>query len=315
MKKNKKENGAIAVVTLISVIFIISFLVSSYLVVANKVQSQKEILDQTKKVYEPTSSMEEIYNSYFTNSEIVPIYTVEQLLSIGTGRGIAIPEEGGKYYKFAKDVNYVLMNDLEFKTADWTNLIGKDEAGNPKEWQPIGELLKIENDDFTGNFEGKGHKIRVTDLNGKLHECNEQNEYYYYRTLTIKIQQTSNQDFLVKVNHVIDGTEYNYGKEHLQSGGDGFLYFKENIDYGDTIDYNINVGYDTYNPVPETLVAKTGILMIKDKSIQVELTTQQIFREWAGDEKGISIPSDGIYELVLVGGGGRRMFGSSRKLL
>lgn len=303
MKKLKSEKGAITLITTITILFIISFLISSYFIISNKIKIQKDMLKQMRKIYEPALSLEEIYYSYFNDGDVIPIYTVDQLLSIGNGNLKSIPQEGGKIYRFAKDANYVLMNNLQFKTSEWSDLIGKDEQGNPKEWTAIGEVIKKDLGGFTGNFEGNGHKIQITDLKGDLHECNEQNEYYYYRTLEIKIQKTTNQDFSVKVNHLIDNTEKTYGKDLLQDTNDGFLLFKGNIDYGDIVEYRVNIGYDTYNTVPELEVVKSGIVMDRDRVAQVELTTQQVFREWAGDEKGVSIPNDGIYELVLVGGG------------
>ena len=49
MKKLKNENGAITILVVISILFMISFLISSYVIVANKVKSQKEVIAQTKK--------------------------------------------------------------------------------------------------------------------------------------------------------------------------------------------------------------------------------------------------------------------------
>lgn len=53
---------------------------------------------------------------------------------------------------------------------------------------------------------------------------------------------------------------------------------------------------------------KTGIIKLdKDITKTFEIKTKQIFRDWSIAETSISIPSPGIYEIVLVGGGGRRI--------
>jgi len=170
MKKLKSENGAITIIVIVSVLFFVSFLISSYVIIANKVQTQKEIIAETKKVYETTSSMEDIYNSYFSNDEIIPIYTVEQLLSIGEeDKQISID---GKYYTFTNASSYILKNDLEFSTID---------LGLTEDWVPLGS----NNSTFKGNFEGNGHTITVTNLDGTKDIYTEENLYGELCTLTI----------------------------------------------------------------------------------------------------------------------------------
>ncbi len=162
MKNLKKENGAITVVTLVTILFIVSFLMSSYIIVANKVKTQKEMLNETKKVYESTSTMEEIYNSYFRNGNVIPIYTVDQLLLIGKGQKNV--NVNGKYYDFnnSEDIIYVLMNDLSFRAEDYKDKL-TDEY-----WTPIGD-----NEDFVAKFEGRGHTIEVTYSDGiKVYDKN-----------------------------------------------------------------------------------------------------------------------------------------------
>lgn len=151
MKSLRSEKGAITLITLITILFLISFLITSYVLVSNKVKTQKEILSETKKIYEPKTSMEEIYNSYFTNDDIIPIYTVEQLLAIGNNETINI---NGKVYTFSNTENtaYLLKNDLEFSATD-LNL--------EDDWIP-----PYQNEDLLANFDWSGHTIKVTKLNG-----------------------------------------------------------------------------------------------------------------------------------------------------
>ncbi len=165
MKKLKKENGAITIITLVSILFMISFLISSYMRISNKVKSQKEILNETKEIYESKVSMEEIYNSYFNNSNIIPIYTVEQLFMMGKEHNNV--NINGKYYNFNNNENtiYVLMNDLKIKASDYL-----EELENGY-WVPVGEKIlayeqvKNENVDTTGyfmsKFQGNNNNIEV----------------------------------------------------------------------------------------------------------------------------------------------------------
>ena len=170
MKKLRSENGAITMLVLITVIFLVSFLISSYILVANKAKAQKEIIEETRKIYEPTSTMEEIYNSYFNNGNIIPIYTVEQLQAIGNGKQINI---NGKYYTFSNDENtiYVLMNNLEIKAYE--------DYGEDYYWTPIGER-----DDLLANFEGNNNKIDVV-YKDKTKTYLKENEFSEYFVLGI----------------------------------------------------------------------------------------------------------------------------------
>ena len=112
MKSLKNEKGAITIIVVITILVAVAFLITTYVIISNKTQAQKEIVSQTKQIYETGESMEETYNSFFNNDSIIPIYTNEQLLSIGSGNEIAISQEGGKYYNFASDGIYVLKNDI-----------------------------------------------------------------------------------------------------------------------------------------------------------------------------------------------------------
>lgn len=152
MKKIKSENGAITIVVLVSILFMVSFLISSYILVSNKVKSQKEMIAETKNIYETTSTMEEIYNSYFIKNEIIPIFNVNQLLKIATGENINV---NGKIYSFSNEETYLLMNDLVLKEEEWQEIL----QGN--EWEPIRRDLN-----FQGEFDYNNHTITVIRLSG-----------------------------------------------------------------------------------------------------------------------------------------------------
>lgn len=116
MKKIKDEKGTISILVILTMLFFVSFLVVTYIFVSNKADIQMEATRQVKDMYEQDAN--EIYNSYFANNEtetnvIIPIYTVEQLLKIGSNEYIQIKEVGGKYYYFSPLVTYVLMNNID----------------------------------------------------------------------------------------------------------------------------------------------------------------------------------------------------------
>ena len=171
MKKLKSQNGIITMVTLISMLFLVSFLMSSYVIVANKVKTQKEIVKETEKIYKPTYTMEEIYNSYFSADSVIPIYTVEQLLLIGQGNKQV--DINGKIYAFTNSSSYALKNNLKIDS----NYLGFEE-----DWIPIAKNIN-----FNGKFEGNGNTITVTQLNGDIKIYSEENNYGEFSTITCSI--------------------------------------------------------------------------------------------------------------------------------
>ena len=150
MKNFKSEKGMITMVTLLTVLFMASFLITSYMLVANKVKTQKEILIETKAIYEPKESMEEIYNSYFSNDNVIPIYTAEQLIKIGE----TYTNLDGKYYTNDENTVYVLMNNIEFNA---------EELGLAEDWEPIDK-----NTEFKGTFDWNENIITVTNSNKNI---------------------------------------------------------------------------------------------------------------------------------------------------
>lgn len=182
MRRLRSENGAITILVVISILFMLSFLISYYVISANKVQAQKEIIEQTKNLYE-NYDLEEIYNSYF-GKNIIPIYTVEQLLNIGNSSEEKKININGKIYNFPankeseeddenyNDTIYLLMNDIEFNpqgyASNYTGVFDED-----LNWIPIGN-----NNNITGNFEGNGHKIKIINNEGNIeHTYSNKNEY------------------------------------------------------------------------------------------------------------------------------------------
>ena len=172
MKSIKSEKGAVTLLVLVTILFFVAFLITTYMIMANKAKSQKEVTDQTSQIYNSVSA-EQAYNSYFGDN-VVPIYTVDQLLKIGSGDSIQINEAGGKIYTFSKDATYVLMNNLQFEYRDSNN------------WTPIGTQYEIQG--LTGRFEGNGKTITVSGniVWGSPYEFNMGNGYKYVNADTDK---------------------------------------------------------------------------------------------------------------------------------
>lgn len=164
MKNNK---GAITIIVLATTLFMIAFLISTYTIIANRRQTQAEIKRETKAVYEKDlNKLDEIYSNYIAEEyDQIPIYSVEELLQVASGKDVAI---GGKIYTLSKSANYKLMNDIEFYTRDYVEkyensfeqveitdeITGQTQTGY--KWIDIEE--QIINGTFIGNFDYNGKK-------------------------------------------------------------------------------------------------------------------------------------------------------------
>lgn len=136
MMNLKNEKGSISLIAIISVLFLTSFLISTYLIMNNKAKTQLEVTKRTMEIYNNADEAEQIYNNYF-NKGVIPIYTAEQLTNIGTGD---IVEINGRKYIFsnAENTSYILMSNIEIE----------------EDWSPD----NIPNDI---NFEWNGHTVTV----------------------------------------------------------------------------------------------------------------------------------------------------------
>lgn len=160
MNKLKSEKGAITLLVLVTMLFIISFLITTHIIVSNKYQVQLARSREISKVYNNVGDAENAYQGLFS-SDPIKIKTVEELLKIGSGETRTIDE---KMYVFSTDAAYILMNDISFKESDYTGLL------DSQEWTPIGDRANIK-------FDGNGHTIVVLNANGKMKIYNEQNGY------------------------------------------------------------------------------------------------------------------------------------------
>lgn len=159
--KLKSEKGAITLIVLVAMLLLTTALMNMYIITANKAQTSAEATKQIAEKYNNIGNAEDIYTSYFTDVEVIPIYTREQLEKIGSGEQIQIYD---KTYTFKPNAKYILQNDLDLggyydeTTKTWTVAAGK-------EWTPI-------TDKFTGILDGLGHTISGIYIN-KPNESNQ----------------------------------------------------------------------------------------------------------------------------------------------
>lgn len=159
MKKLKSQRGSIAVIVLTSLLFLTMFLTGSYIIISNKLKTQKDIITETRQIYE-NYDLEEIYNSYFNNGQI-PVYSNDEYLAIGTSGKVIVPEVGGKYYDFTDDGNYILMNDLVIKVEDYPKI-------DWEKWQAPEHYF--ENNDLAGKIDYNGHIVTIVREDGTKQE-------------------------------------------------------------------------------------------------------------------------------------------------
>lgn len=175
----KNEKGAITLLTLGTVIFMMAFLLSSFVIISNRLQSQAEIKKETAKSYsKDMENVEDIYKGYFAlETDTVPITNAEQLLSIGTGKEFAVD---GKIYKYTTDKNYVLKGNIEFNIEEYRNKygnrIGQYTVDESLVYTWIGiNTLKTQGF-LTGNFDGQDYEIQISTA-GKIARYNKSNNF------------------------------------------------------------------------------------------------------------------------------------------
>lgn len=120
----KKERGAITLITLVTILLMIAFLISTFTIIMNRRQAQAEIKKETQEIYESdVEDVEQVYQSYFAGEdETIPILNTDNLLKV-----CKIIQEDTDGYIFAKDKiykctassNYKLEANLALNDADY----------------------------------------------------------------------------------------------------------------------------------------------------------------------------------------------------
>ncbi len=255
MTKIRDQKGAITMITLITVLFLVSFLMSTYIIISNKVKTQKEMLNETKSIYEPKVTMEEIYNSYFSNDAVIPIYTVNQLLAIGNGEKINID---GKIYTFTSNKVYILKNNLEFSVKD---------LGLETDWIPIYN---------SENIEWNGHTIKVTTLNENVITYSENTIIGYPITLA-DTKESVLADYRIYGNSIQNGTPNPETPIEVESVGD--LVTDENdINYG-KYRIPVKVSGDNGNEQTFNIILDEPLRKIGDYADYIDFEKKQVIRK------------------------------------
>jgi len=91
--------------------------------------------------YEIKTGTDGTYQTAYLSGPI-PIYTAEQMSWVGDGQVHTISQENGAQYVFAMDGNYILKNDIDLSSTNWT-------------------AIGTSNNPFSGTFLGDGHEINL----------------------------------------------------------------------------------------------------------------------------------------------------------
>ena len=173
----RSQRGATTLITLVTVIFILGFLLSSYIIIQNRLQSQAEIKREITELYgKDVENIDEIYSSHMANpTAVVPIKTAKQLLSVGTGEKFVID---GTIYEYDSDKDYELKNDIEMDVEeyreDYLNEFSTIVSNSTYTWNGINALKEV--DELKGDFNGNGFQVFVKTSNGVI-AYNESNEF------------------------------------------------------------------------------------------------------------------------------------------
>lgn len=108
--KTKKQEGAISMFVLIAMLFFLVTVVGIYTIGSKRAQTQTESVQLVKEKYYTEGEENTIYEQRISNRTTnIPIYTKEQLWSIGTGKQVEIE---GVSYQFSSGATYELKNDI-----------------------------------------------------------------------------------------------------------------------------------------------------------------------------------------------------------
>lgn len=114
MKKNQK--GAISVFVVVTMLFFLITIVGVYTIASKRAQTQTESVELVKGKYYTEGEEQALYQQKVSNATTnLPIYTKEQLWSVGTGKKV---EMEGTVYIFSATATYDLKNDIVINIDD-----------------------------------------------------------------------------------------------------------------------------------------------------------------------------------------------------
>ncbi len=109
-KIKSSQKGAISVFVMITMVFFLLTILGAYMISSKRAQTQTESAKLVQGQYYTENEENDRYHSKIADSSsIIPIYTKEQLWSIGSGKAIEIE---GKVYTFSSGASYELKNDV-----------------------------------------------------------------------------------------------------------------------------------------------------------------------------------------------------------
>ncbi len=108
--KTKNQKGAISMFVLMAMLFFLVTVVGIYTIGSKRAQTQTESVQLVKEKYYTEGEENTIFEQRVSNSTTnIPIYTKEQLWSMGSGKEVEIE---GVIYHFAASATYELKNDI-----------------------------------------------------------------------------------------------------------------------------------------------------------------------------------------------------------
>lgn len=126
--KFNSQKGAISAFVMISMSFFLVVILGIYMITAKRAQTQTQSISIAQDQYYVEGEEEEAYdNRIASTSEVIPIYTKEQLWSVGENDALEID---GMVYTFASDASYELKNDIIINIDELKNSNFKDNFAN-----------------------------------------------------------------------------------------------------------------------------------------------------------------------------------------
>ena len=136
----KSEKGSVVVYVIVTMIVFTIICVAIFIRSSNKQQMQMETLDKLQELYSSSETAEDVYKKHI-GGDVIPIYTQEQFLAIGSGTVMMINNTS---YKLSKGLTYYLQSNINVTSGnDITSIINM-----------------IKNKEI--NFDGQGYSIYMS---------------------------------------------------------------------------------------------------------------------------------------------------------
>lgn len=130
MKKfGRSQNGAISMFVMIAMLFFLVSMMGIYMISSKRAQAQTESVGLVQdKYYQEGEEQKKYAEKIAQTDEIIPIYTKEQLWSIGENKAIEIE---GKVYDFSETdlTKYELKNDIVINIEELESSNTLDDVG------------------------------------------------------------------------------------------------------------------------------------------------------------------------------------------